>query len=152
MSRTRSQSALVTQGVIVAGCVLALIFVGLAVVAIRRDYAGRARAEAELSRFFDLSLELFVISSADGYFKRMSRAVTEMLGYSVEEALRIPYMELIHPDDRSATTRRRRVAAGPRRTRGTVHRTAIATRTAAGARFPGVPCLTAASCTPRRAT
>ena len=77
---------------------------GVAVVAIRRDYAGRARAEAELSRFFDLSLELFVISSPDGYFKRMSRAVTEMLGYSVEEALRIPYMELIHPEDRTAST------------------------------------------------
>ena len=55
------QSALVTQGVIVCGSALALTFVGLAIFAIRRDYAGRARAEAELSRFFDLSLELFVI-------------------------------------------------------------------------------------------
>ena len=96
-------SALVTQVVIVCGSVLALTFVGLAIFAIRRDYAGRARAEAELGRFFDLSLDLFVISSGDGYFKRMSRAVTEVLGYSVEEALRIPYMDLIHPDDRKAT-------------------------------------------------
>jgi PAS domain S-box-containing protein len=102
--RDARQSALVTQVVIVCGSALALTFVGLAIFAIRRDFAGRARAEAELGRFFDLSLDLFVISSGDGYFKRMSRAVTEMLGYSVDEALRIPYMDLIHPDDRAATT------------------------------------------------
>ncbi len=99
------QSALVTQAVIVCGSALALTLVGLAIFAIRRDYAGRARAEAELSRFFDLSLDLFVIAGSDGYFKRVSRAVTGMLGYSVEEALRIPYMELIHPDDKAATAR-----------------------------------------------
>ncbi|HEX6720948.1 MAG TPA: PAS domain S-box protein, partial [Burkholderiaceae bacterium] len=40
-----------------------------------------------------------------GYFKRVSRAVTGMLGYSVDEVLRIPFMELIHPDDKAATAR-----------------------------------------------
>ncbi|HET9474352.1 MAG TPA: PAS domain S-box protein, partial [Steroidobacteraceae bacterium] len=99
------QSALVTQAVIVCGSALALTLVGLAIFAIRRDYAGRARAEAELGRFFDLSLDLFVIASSDGYFKRVSRAVSGMLGYSVDEVLRIPYMELIHPDDKAATAR-----------------------------------------------
>ncbi len=98
-----ANSALVTQVVLVCGTALALTFVGLAIFAIRRDYAGRARAEAELGRFFDLSLDRFVISSADGYFKRVSRSITEMLGYSVDEAMRIPYMELIHPEDRPST-------------------------------------------------
>jgi PAS domain S-box-containing protein len=100
-----ARSATVTQVVIVCGTALALTFVGLAILAIRRDYAGRARAEAELVRFFDLSLDLYVISSSDGYFKRMSRAVTPLLGYTVEEALRIPYMELVHPDDRAETAK-----------------------------------------------
>jgi len=99
------QSALATQVVIVCGSALALTFVGLAIFAIRRDYAGRARAEAELGRFFDLSLDLFVIAGNDGYFKRVSRAITGMLGYSVDEALRIPFMEFIHPDDKAATAR-----------------------------------------------
>ena len=103
--RDAAQSAMVTQVVIVCGTALALTFVGLAIFAIRRDFAGRARAEAELGRFFDLSLDLFVISSSDGYFKRMSRAVTPLLGYTVEEALRIPYMELVHPDDRAMTAK-----------------------------------------------
>jgi PAS domain S-box-containing protein len=100
-----AQSALVTQAVIVCGSALALTLVGLAIFAIRRDYAGRARAEAELSRFFDLSLDLFVIAGIDGYFKRVSRAITGMLGYSVDEALRIPFMEFVHPDDKAATAR-----------------------------------------------
>ena len=84
---TRSGSAVMSQVVIVGGSVLALMFVGLALFAIRRDFAGRARAEAELNRFFDLSIDLFVIASGDGYFKRMSPAVTDMLGYTIEEAL-----------------------------------------------------------------
>ena len=37
--------------------------------AIRRDYAGRARAEAELSRFFDLSIDLFVIARGRRLFQ-----------------------------------------------------------------------------------
>ena len=96
-------SARVTQSVIVGGSALAVLCLGLALVAIRRDIAGRERAEAELNQFFDASVDLFVISSGDGYFKRVSRAVTDMLGYSAEEVLRIPYLELIHPDDREAT-------------------------------------------------
>src|SRR5262245_38171276 len=46
-------SATITEAVIVCGSALALTFVGLAIFAIRRDYAGRARAEAELGRVFD---------------------------------------------------------------------------------------------------
>src|SRR5205085_12178892 len=97
--------ARVAQAVIVGGCALALTFVGFAIFAIRRDFAGRARAETELNRFFDVSLDLFVISSRDGYFKRVSHAVTDMLGYTVEEFLDTPYMELTHPEDQAATMR-----------------------------------------------
>jgi PAS domain S-box-containing protein len=99
--RDAQRSAEVTQAVIVIGSALALVFVGLALFAIRRDFAGRERAEAELNRFFDLSIDLFSIASSDGYFKRLSPAITDMLGYSVEEALRIPYLDLVHPDDRA---------------------------------------------------
>jgi PAS domain S-box-containing protein len=98
-------SARVAQSVIVGGSALALTFVGFAIFAIRRDFAGRARAETELNRFFDLSIDLFTIGSGDGYFKRLSPAITEMLGYSVEEALKIPYMDMIHPEDQAAAMR-----------------------------------------------
>ncbi len=98
---TAHRTSQITQGVIVGGSALALMFVGLALFAIRRDFAGRERAEAELGRFFDVSIDLFAISSGDGYFKRLSPAVTDMLGYTVDEALQIPYLEMIHPDDRA---------------------------------------------------
>jgi len=98
--RLAQRRALIARWVIVGGSALALLCVGIALFAIRRDFAGRARAESELNRFFDLSIDIFTISSADGYFKRLSPAVTDMLGYSIDEALRIPYMELVHPDDR----------------------------------------------------
>jgi len=59
----------------------------------------------ELQRFFSLSLDFLCISGADGYFKRVSAAVTEILGWTVEEFLATPYLDLVHPDDRDATVR-----------------------------------------------
>lgn len=97
------QGSKVTQSVIVGGSGLALIFVALALYAIRRDFAGRARAESELNRFFDLSIDLFVIATPDGRFKRMSPAVTEMLGYTIDEALALDYRAMQHPDDLART-------------------------------------------------
>jgi PAS domain S-box-containing protein len=97
------RSAVLAQSVIVGGGALALLFVTLALIAIRRDFAGRARAEAELERFFSLSLDFLVIANADGYFKRASPAVTDMLGWSVEEFQARPFMDFVHPDDHSAT-------------------------------------------------
>jgi PAS domain S-box-containing protein len=75
----------------------------LALYAIRRDFAGRARAESELNRFFDLSIDLFVIATPDGGFKRMSPAVKDILGYTVEEGLALDYMQMQHPDDLART-------------------------------------------------
>ncbi|MEO8019976.1 MAG: PAS domain S-box protein [Pseudomonadota bacterium] len=93
-------NVVMSQIVIVGGSVFALMFISLALYVIRRDFAGRQRAEAELARFFDLSLDLFVIASGDGFFKRVTPAITDILGYTVEEALRISYMDMMHPDDR----------------------------------------------------
>ena len=94
------RSSGIAQGVIVGGSALALVFVGLALFAIRRDFAGRERAESELSDFFELSTDILCIAGPDNYFKRISPAVTNILGYSVEEILKLDYMELLHPEDR----------------------------------------------------
>ncbi|MCX6952047.1 MAG: PAS domain S-box protein [Verrucomicrobia bacterium] len=69
------------------------------------DITERKEAVAELERFFSLSLDFLCISSGDGYFKRVSPAVTDILGWEVEEFLACPYLELIHPDDIAATVR-----------------------------------------------
>ncbi len=67
------------------------------------DVTRRRQAEAELDRFFTLSLDFLCISSVDGYFKRVSPAVSDILGWSVEEFLARPYMEHVHPEDHEAT-------------------------------------------------
>jgi PAS domain S-box-containing protein len=68
------------------------------------DITARKQAEAERDRFFHISLDLLGIASAtDGRFVRVSPGVTDLLGWSPEEFLAQPYMELIHPDDRAAS-------------------------------------------------
>ena len=69
------------------------------------DITERKKAEDELNRFFTLSLDFLGIASVDGYFKRVSPAVKDVLGWTVEEFLARPYLEFVHPDDREATIR-----------------------------------------------
>ena len=97
--RGAQRSASIARSVIIGGSLLALVFVSLALFAIRRDFAGRERAEAELNRFFSLSLDFLVISSIDGYFKRVSPAVLDVLGWTPEEFTSRPFLDFVHPDD-----------------------------------------------------
>ncbi|RZT00328.1 PAS domain S-box protein [Aquimarina brevivitae] len=58
----------------------------------------------KLEDLFELSEDLIVIANADGYFKKVNPKWIEILGYSEAELLSTPFMEFIHPDDRSKTT------------------------------------------------
>jgi PAS domain S-box-containing protein len=74
-------------------------------VTVARDVSARRQAEDERDLFFSLSLDMLCISSADGYFKRLSPAFTRTLGWTVEEMLARPYLDFIHPDDLARTQR-----------------------------------------------
>ena len=59
--------------------------------------------DAEVTELLDLALDLICVAGLDGYFKRVNKAWTDVLGYTKEEMLTQPWINLVHPDDREAT-------------------------------------------------
>jgi len=68
-----------------------------------RDITERKRAVEDLERLFNLSGSMVCIIGFDGFFKRVSPAFSETLGYTPEELLSRPVADFIHPDDRKKT-------------------------------------------------
>src|SRR6201987_1618727 len=60
--------------------------------------------DTEVTELLDLALDLICVAGLDGYFKRVNKAWTEVLGYTKEELFTQPWINLVHPDDRQATT------------------------------------------------
>ncbi|MBF0461980.1 MAG: PAS domain S-box protein [Magnetococcales bacterium] len=72
-------------------------------VQLRREMAQRIAAEGERDRFFTLSPDLFCILGASGHFVKVNPAFSAALGYPLDDVLRMPYRQCIHPDDRQET-------------------------------------------------
>ena len=64
--------------------------------------AGRWAAD-ELDAFFNLSPDLLCVASLDGSFLRVNKAWPRVLGYDEAELRSAPYIDFVHPDDRTAT-------------------------------------------------
>ncbi|OCR02667.1 hypothetical protein BCD67_15905 [Oscillatoriales cyanobacterium USR001] len=60
-------------------------------------------AKLALESFFSIEFNLICIAGQDGYFKELNPAFETTLGYSIEELLKISFIELVHPEDRAKT-------------------------------------------------
>src|SRR5450755_1690414 len=80
------------------------------------DEGGRARPRIELERFFELAVDVFVVTGPDGRFELVNPAMSRLLGVDREEILSKPWSEFVHPDDRerSAEENAREFAQGHR--------------------------------------
>ncbi|MGL2967131.1 PAS domain S-box protein [Flavobacterium sp. XGLA_31] len=68
-------------------------------VLIFRDITEKKNAEDERNLFFTLSIDMIGIAAMDGYFKSISPAVENILGYTQKDFLTRGFLEYIHPDD-----------------------------------------------------
>lgn len=85
--------------VVVFGTFSAIGLIITASFIVNRDNKRREAAEFQLETFFSVSLDLMSISGMDGYFRKISPAWCELLGYSQEELFKIPLLDLVHPED-----------------------------------------------------
>ena len=69
----------------------------------RRLRAAREATQKHFNRLFSLSLDLFCVSSTDGYFKEINPAFEETLGYSRNSILATPFLDFVHPEDKEKT-------------------------------------------------
>src|SRR5215475_7941068 len=59
--------------------------------------------DTEVTELLDLAPDLICVAGLDGYFKRVNKAWTDVLGYTKKELFTQPWINLVHPDDQEAT-------------------------------------------------
>jgi PAS domain S-box-containing protein len=68
-----------------------------------RAITQRRRAQREVERIFEMSLDMICVAGFDGRFRAVNPAFERTLGYPPEELIERPFMDFVHPDDRDAT-------------------------------------------------
>jgi diguanylate cyclase (GGDEF)-like protein/PAS domain S-box-containing protein len=63
----------------------------------------RSRQVTPDTRWFEMSNDMLVEASLDGYFTRLSHRWEQSLGWTREELMSRPFREFIHPDDLDST-------------------------------------------------
>ncbi|MCP5094738.1 MAG: PAS domain S-box protein [Chloroflexi bacterium] len=61
------------------------------------------RSKVDVTRFFELSIDMLCIAGVDGYFKQVNPSFLSTLGYDEPTMLCKPFIEFVHPDDVAST-------------------------------------------------
>jgi two-component system, cell cycle sensor histidine kinase and response regulator CckA len=75
----------------------------IGLIAITSNVTEQRREQTDRDRFFSLSLDMLVVASPNGYFRRVNPAFSETLGHAASELTAVPFIEFVHPDDRART-------------------------------------------------
>jgi PAS domain S-box-containing protein len=67
------------------------------------EAADRLEAETKRNRFFTLAIEMLAIADFEGNFKQLNPSWERTLGFTDEELATRSILDLVHPDDRTAT-------------------------------------------------
>lgn len=68
-----------------------------------RRVGSERQRDHDLRHFFDLSLDLFLIASLDGYIRYLNPAWKTYLGYELDELAGRLFLDLVHEDDLEGT-------------------------------------------------
>jgi two-component system sensor histidine kinase/response regulator len=71
--------------------------------ALREQRESHARAERDFREIMENSIDVICTFDAEGRFLQVSRACERLWGYSPEELIGRPYIEMVHPQDREKT-------------------------------------------------
>jgi PAS domain S-box-containing protein len=75
-------------------------------VAFGRAMRARRRAQEEVQRIFELSLDLICAIEPDGRYAAVNPAFERTLGYAPGQMISRPFTDFVHPDDREASRQR----------------------------------------------
>jgi PAS domain S-box-containing protein len=93
-----------SYALIVVAVLLVSLLVALVVGLLINRFMGSLYSKLDTgNRFMDLSVDLFCVAGFDGFFKNLNPSFEKTLGFTTKELMARPYLEFIHPDDRSAT-------------------------------------------------
>jgi PAS domain S-box-containing protein len=58
---------------------------------------------ALIEKFFDLSLDFICLANTEGYFLKVNKTFTRVLGYDEKTLLKNKFLDFVHPDDLEST-------------------------------------------------
>lgn len=70
------------------------------------DVTDLIQPKEDLNQIFETAQDIIGICGLDGFIKRINPAACKLMGYTEQELLSIPFMELIYEEDRTATVQR----------------------------------------------